>query len=213
MAGVAKTTATKKTNIATEVILGQGAQLISKAVGDLKQAANIVINDMEAKSEELTLQITNKTEQIEGLEGEYKEKLRQKNVDLDIQFKQDSEKVVTDFLTSNGKVAISKADLQALKNELETTKANATKETEKAVAIVSSKLKSDAEAATQLAEANHKAAIIEDKAKIATLEGQKTFLEDQVKKLYEQLNAERDASIERAKAGAVGAINVNGATK
>lgn len=210
---IGKATATKKTNVATEVILGQGAQLINRAVGDLRGAAALILDNMEAKAEELTLQITNKTAEIEGLEAEYKEKLRQKNVDLDIQFKQDSNKVVTDFLTSNGQVAISKAELQALKAELETTKANAAKEADKAVAIVSSKLKSDHEAATKLAEAEHRASNIENTSKIATLEGQKTFLESQVTKLYEQLDAERDASIERAKAGAVGAINVNGATK
>lgn len=203
----------KKTNAATEVVLGQGAQLISKAVTDLKAAATLVIDNMEAKSEELTLQITNKTAQIEDLDSQYAEKYRQKEVEFGLQIKENAEKVVTDHLNANGKVAIAKSDLAALNTELETVKANAKKEADTAVAVVSSKLKSDHEAAIKLLEAEHKAQGIENSSKITTLTEKNTFLEGQVEKLYKQLDAEREASIERAKAGAVGAINVNGATK
>ena len=50
---------------------------------------------------------------------------------------------------------------------------------------------------------------VENASKIATLTEQKSFLEAQVAKLYQQLDAERAAGIARAQAGAVGSINVS----
>lgn len=212
MAVTAKTTATKKTNTTTEVIVGQSAQHLTKAVAELNQAVSLV-GGLESKSAELSLQVANKTAEIEGLDAEYTEKLRQKDVEFGLQFKENSTKVVTEFLSANGDVAISRHDLAALKNELETVKSNSQKEADKAVAIVSSKLKSEHESAMKLAEAEHKSSSIESNSKNSSLAEKNTFLEAQVAKLYEQLDSERNASIERAKAGAVGAINVNGAGK
>ena len=100
-----------------------------------------------------------------------------------------------------------------MKADLESAKSSNEKEVSAAVAVVTNKLKSEHEATIKLIEAEHKSTTIENSSKISTLEEKNGFLQSQVDKLYEQLNAERDASIERAKAGAVGAINVNGATK
>lgn len=202
----------KKTNVATETVIGSAAVSLTKAVGEINAAVGAV-KGLEERSEELSLQVANKTVQIEELDAQYTEKLRQKDVEFGLQFKENSAKVVGEFLSSNGDVAIAKTELNALRKDLEDTKANSTKEAEKAVAIVANKLKSEHESAIKLLESEHKGANIENTSKISSLETQNKFLESQLAKLYEQLDNERQASIERAKAGSIGAINVSGAGK
>jgi hypothetical protein len=207
-----KATTARKTNVATETVIGASAQALSKAVSEFKSAISHV-DGLEDRAAELSLQVANKTAEVEGLDTIYSEKLRQKEVEFGLQFKENSEKVVNDHLATSGKIAISKADFQALQSDLEAARANTKKEVDAATAIVGNTLKSQYEAAAKLAEANHKTDTIESKSQIASLTEKNEFLEKQNNQLIEQLNAERQASIERAKAGAIGTISVNGAAK
>lgn len=202
---MAKTT-TKK-SVTTEIVLGQAAQQISKAVSELTSATE-TIKELTSKSDDLSLQVANKEEQIASLEVEYKEKERQLDVQLDLNFKSNSERVVTEYLTSNGKVSISKTDLANLQKELADTKANADAETKKAVAQVSSSLKSQYENDIRFLQSENKATAAENASKIATLADKNVFLEAQTTKLFLQLEAERAAGVERAKAGSIGQITV-----
>ena len=165
------------------------------------------------QSEELSLQVANKETQIADLDVQYAEKARQKEVELELNFKANSERVVNDFLNANGKTAISKSDLAALQKELTDTKAHAENETKKAVAAATATLKTQYESDIKLMHSENKAVAAENASKIGTLTEKNQFLEAQVTKLYQQLDAERAASIERAKAGSVGSINVTGAGK
>lgn len=203
---------TRKTNVATETVIGASANALAKATAEFK-AAIAHVYGLEDRAAELPLQVANKTSEIEDLNTTYAEKLRQKEVEFGLQFKENSEKVVNDHLATSGKIAISKADFQALQSDLETARANTKKEVDAATAIVGNTLKSQYEAAAKLAEANHKTDTIESKSQIASLTEKNEFLEKQNNQLIEQLNAERQASIERAKAGAIGTISVNGAAK
>jgi len=201
---MAKTT---KKSVTTEIVLGQAAQQISKAVSELTSATE-TIKELTSKSDDLSLQVANKEEQIASLEVEYKEKERQLDVQLDLNFKSNSDRVVTEFLNSNGKVAISKTDLANLQKELADTKANAEAETKKAVAQVASSLKSQYENDIRFLQSENKATAAENASKIATLADKNAFLEAQTTKLFLQLEAERAAGVERAKAGSIGQITV-----
>ena len=202
----------KKSNATTEVVIGQAAQQIAKATVELKNAF-AQIEGLEEKSESLSLVVAGKEEKIAELDAEYAEKLRQKDVDLELQFKQNQENVVIKHLSEQNKVAISKAELNELRKELEVAKTDNLVSINEAVKAERNALTTSHEATIKLLQAEHKTATIENSAKISSLEEKNTFLQEQVDKLYSQLNAERDASIERAKAGSVGAINVNGASK
>lgn len=204
MAGKATTT---KKSATTELVLGQAAQNITKAVAELKTATDAV-NKLGTLGEELTLLVANKEEQIASLDVQYAEKARQKEVELDLNFRASQDRVVNNYLTENGKVSISKTDLANLQKELADTKANADAVTKKEVAIVSSSLKSQYENEIKLIQSENNTKSVENASKIGTLTEQKNFLETQVAKLYQQLDAERAAGIERAKAGSVGSINV-----
>lgn len=208
---MAKTTA-RKASQTTEIVLGQAAQQIAKGVSELKSASE-TIAQLVQQSEDLSLQVANKEAQIAELDVQYAEKARQKEVELELSFKANSERVVNEFLNANGKTSISKTDLANLQKELESTKANADAETKKAVAAATATLKAQYESDIKLMQSENKAVAAENASKIGTLTEKNQFLEAQVTKLYQQLDAERAASIERAKAGSVGSINVTGAGK
>jgi len=201
------TTPTKKASASTEIILGQAAQQMIKATAEMNSAAS-TLGKLSATADELTLLVANKEDQIVALETEYSEKARQAKVDLEVSMKSNTESVVNDYLSSVGKVSISKSDLTSLTKELADTKASAADETKKQVAIVSSTLSTQYANDKRFAESENKAVIAENASKIGVLQEKNKFLEDQTTKLFLQLEAERAAGVERAKAGSVGNINV-----
>jgi hypothetical protein len=208
----AKTTRSRKASASTELVLGQAAQQITKAVNELNNATTS-INKLSEQAEELTLLVANKEEAIKELEVEFTEKERQLKVDLDLSFRSNTEKVVTEFLTSTNKVSISSSELSTLRTDLETIKSNREQDIKREVSSVVSTLKTQYENEIKLIHSENKAVAAENAAKIGTLATQNRFLEEQVTKLYSQLDAERSAGIERAKAGSVGSINVSGQGK
>ncbi len=199
--------ATKKGSVATEQIVGQAAQQITKAVTELN-SATASIGKLVEQSEELTLLVANKEDAIKALDVQFAEKERQLSVNLELSFKANTEKVVTDHLTSNGKVAIVASELKELRTELETAKSSTEAQIKKEVAIVASSLKSQYENEIKLIHSENKAIAAENAAKLGSLTTQNEFLEEQVTKLYGQLDAERSAGTERAKAGSIGNITV-----
>lgn len=204
---MAKGTAPSKKSATTEIVLGQAAQNITKAVHELK-AATEAVGKLSTLGEELTLLVANKEEAIAALDVQYAEKARQADVDLELSMKANTERVVTSYLTETGKIAIAKSEYTALQKELTDTKAGADAETKKQVAQVSHTLKSQYENDIRFIHSENKALAADHASKIGVLAEKNKFLEEQVSKLFTQLDAERAAGTERAKAGSVGSINV-----
>lgn len=200
-------TTTKKTSVSSEVVFGQAAQQINKAVNELNNATKTV-TQLVGQIDELTLQVSNKEAQIAELSVQYAEKARQASVELELNMKSNAEKVVTEYLRENGKEVILSSELKALRQELETVKANAETETKRQVGEVTNMLKSQFENDLRFIQSENKAIAAENASKIGVLAEKNKFLEEQVTKLYTQLDAERAAGIERAKAGSIGNITV-----
>lgn len=205
-------TTTKKGSVSTEAILGQAAQQITKAVSELN-SATATVGQLVSQAEELTLLVSNKESQIAELEVQYAEKARQADVELDLSMKANAERVVSDYLRTNGKLAVTTSDWNSLQKELTDTKAGAEAETKKQVAQVANSLKSQYENDIRFLQSENKAVAAENASKIGVLAEKNAFLDQQVTKLYQQLDAERAASIQRAQASSVGSINVSGPTK
>jgi hypothetical protein len=203
---------TTKKSATTELVLGQAAQNITKAIAELKTATDSV-SKLSTLGEELTLLVANKEEAIASLDVQYAEKARQAEVDLELSMKSNTERVLNEYLASNGKTTISKTDLASLQKELSDTRANAEAVTKREVAAATGALKSQYENDIKLLNSENNAKAVENSSKIGTLTEKCAFLETQVAKLYQQLDAERSAGIERAKAGSVGSINVSGQGK
>lgn len=212
MAGKTTTTTTKKGSASTEYVLGQAAQHITKAVSELNTAVETV-RTLTSQSEDLTLQVASKEAQIAELDVQYAEKARQAEVEFELNMKANAERVVLGYLNTNGKVAVTNAEWNSLQKEFGDYKANAEAEAKKAVAVATNALKTQYENDIKLLNSENKAIAAENASKIGVLAEKNKFLEDQVTKLYSQLDAERSASIERARASSVGSINVTGAGK
>jgi hypothetical protein len=198
---------TTKRTASTELVLGQAAQQITKAVAELNNATKTV-NELASQAEDLTLQVANKEEAISALKVEYAERKRQADVDLDLSIKANTESVVTTYLQTTGKVAIPSSDWTSLQKELATEKANSEKAIASQVAVITTTQKAQYENDIRFLQSENKAIAAENASKIGVLAEKNKFLEEQVTKLYLQLDAERAAGIERAKAGSVGSINV-----
>jgi len=207
-----KSTTARKASANTEVVLGQAAAQIAKAVNELK-AATATVSTLSDQSEQLTMLVANKEEAISALEVEYAEKRRQADVELDLSFRANQERVVTQWLTSNGYTSIATSELTTLRSDLDTARTNTEATVKKEVATIVATLKTQYENEIKLIHSENKAVAAENAAKIGTLATQNKFLEEQVTKLYLQLDAERAAGIERAKAGSVGSINVTPSNK
>ena len=207
-----KSTPAKKASANTEVVLGQAAAQIAKAVNELK-AATATVSTLSDQSEQLTMLVANKEEAISALEVEYAEKRRQADVELELSFKANQERVVNQWLTSNGYTSIATSELTTLRSDLDSARTNTEATVKKEVASVVSTLKTQYDNEIKLIHSENKAIAAENAAKIGTLATQNKFLEEQVTKLYLQLDAERAAGIERAKAGSVGSINVTPSNK
>jgi chromosome segregation ATPase len=200
-------TTTKKTSVSSEVVFGQAAQQINKAVNELNNATKTV-TQLVGQIDDLTLQVSNKEAQITELSVQYAEKARQAEVEFELNMKANSERIVSEYLRANGKEAIISSELKALRQELETVKANTEAETNRQVAEVTNMLKSQFENDLRFIQSENKAVAAENASKIGVLAEKNKFLEEQVTKLYTQLDAERAAGIERAKAGSIGNITV-----
>ena len=200
-------TTTKKTSVSSEVVFGQAAQQINKAVNELNNATKTV-TQLVGQIDDLTLQVSNKEAQIAELSVQYAEKARQAEVEFELNMKANSERIVSEYLRANGKEAIISSELKALRQELETVKANTEAETKRQVAEVTNMLKSQFENDLRFIQSENKAVAAENASKIGVLAEKNKFLEEQVTKLYTQLDAERAAGIERAKAGSIGNITV-----
>ena len=207
-----KITPARKASANTEVVLGQAAAQIAKAVNELK-AATATVSTLSDQSEQLTMLVANKEEAISALEVEYAEKRRQADVELDLSFRANQERVVTQWLTTNGYTSIATSELTTLRSDLDTARTNTESTVKKEVATIVATLKTQYENEIKLIHSENKAVAAENAAKIGTLATQNKFLEEQVTKLYLQLDAERAAGIERAKAGSVGSINVTPSNK
>jgi hypothetical protein len=207
-----KSTPAKKASANTEVVLGQAAAQIAKAVNELK-AATATVSTLSDQSEQLTMLVANKEEAISALEVEYAEKRRQADVELELSFKANQERVVNQWLTSNGYTSIATSELTTLRSDLDSARTNTETIVKKEVATVAATLKTQYENEIKLIHSENKAIAAENAAKIGTLATQNVFLEEQVTRLYAQLDAERSAGIERAKAGSVGSINVAPSSK
>jgi hypothetical protein len=202
----------KKANANTEIVLGQAAQQITKAVNELNNATSTV-NQLASRAEELTLQVANKEEAIQSLTIEYGERERQLNVNMELSFKANTNKVVNEHLASINSVSIPSSELNQLRSDLSEARSNTEAQVKREVTEIATKLKTQYENEIKLIHSENKAIAAENAAKMGSLSSQNTFLEGQVVKLYAQLDAERNAGIERAKAGSVGSINVSGPQK
>lgn len=204
--------AKRKGTVKTEAIIGSGL----KAMDMLLKNATTAITRMEAlkgEAESLSIKIADGELRLQELQTKHNETKRQLEVQLEIDMREATNTVVTEFLNKQGKIAVTGEGYTALQQELAALKANTQKQIDAQVAIVSNTMKSRYESDTKLAEAQFQTKEAANTAAIKGLEEKVKFLETQATLWKTALDDERKASVERAKASSVGSINVQGPSR
>lgn len=197
----------KKSSVTTEVVMGKAAQDLHKAVAEAMKATE-GLKTMVEESENLALKIANQESRIEELDIIFSEKERQLVLDLELKMKGRTEETVQAYLSSNNQRSISIEEFNQMEAKIKDADANLVKTVSAETAKVRNEESSRFNNELKLKEAQFAANEAKNNASISVLEGKVEFLEAQNRQLLDQINAERQASIERARAGAIGTLNV-----
>jgi hypothetical protein len=198
---------TKKGTKTTEQILGTAANKLAASVKSYESFL-ATIQSMPQTIDNYTLQIANLEEKITTLNTEYKERKRQFDVQLELEKKANINDIVVNHLQSLSQMAVEISEWNKVKEELTKLKTNFETELSKEVGKAVGYAKSNLENEKKLMEAMFKAQEAENKSTITSLTAQLAAAMRDADQWKAQLNSERDASIKRAQASSVGAINV-----
>ena len=197
----------KKSSVSTELVMGKAAQDLHKAVAEALKATE-GLNTLVEESENLALKIANQESRIEELEIAFSEKERQMILDLELKMKGRTEETVQSYLANNRQRSISIEEFNQMEAKIKDADATLAKTVAAETAKVRNEESSKFNNELKLKEAQFAANEAKNNASISVLEGKVEFLEAQNKQLLDQINAERQASIERARAVAIGTLNV-----
>lgn len=197
----------KKASLSSEVVMGQASANLKKGLTELKAVAE-KLETLQNTSDDLQLTIAEKEGKIEELNVQFAEKQRAHEVELGLKVRESIQKVTDSFLDSHQLVAVPKQELDSLKSANLEWELKFDERVKQEVAKASGGIASNFTQKEKLLEADYRAKEAQNLASIKTLEAQVVTLTTQNKQWEAQLNAERQASVERARHGAVGSINV-----
>lgn len=196
----------------TEALIGQGVVKMETAIKSINQAVQ-QFAEMPKMLAQLSAEVADKQDKIAALNIEFAEKKRQHEVELELQKKAGVEKLVTETLQAEKKVAITAEEHLNLKQQVIDLQTSQDKAVDKAVAIATNSLKSTYEADKKVRESEYVAKEAENKATINSLNNQIATLNKELDAWKKALDEERKASVERAKAASIGAVNISGQGK
>lgn len=192
----------------TEQVIGSAQAKLAQSLKAYEQAQQQLAKLPEMITD-YTLKIAQAENKLNQLVVEHNERKRQFDVELEVHKKQSIEKVVTNYLAGEQKIAVKHTDYEQLRADyaaaLKDRDQEISREVGKATGIAENKAKRDAE----VREAQYNAKEAENKAQITSLTNQVNTLTKEIESWKTQLNEERKASVDRAKASSVGAINVS----
>lgn len=194
-------------NKKTEAIIGAAHVKMQTAVKSLTEASKVFENfdqEIEAK----TLKLTNLEAEIESQEEALKRKLEAVDYEVATRYKTNEAQFVNEYARMNDMTLLKTEDHKNLLKENETLKSEQESKIKSEVAKITASLTSDFENKTRIMEAEYRAKEATNTAEINSLKKETEFLRAQNLSWKEQLESERDASIERAKAGQIGTLNV-----
>lgn len=193
----------------TEAIIGAASNKIVTATKSLNDAVSTALKLVDTLDEN-ALKIADQEEKLANLNTEYSNKKTQQTIDLELAFKADKKRFVDEYLVENGLVYVEKAKYDSLEQAVVEWEEKFQEKVHAEVGKAKGMAERDAQNAQKLAEANYLAKEAQNLAKIQNLESQLGFANQQTAHWQNQLNEERKASVERAKASAVGSITVAG---
>lgn len=197
----------KKVTASTEVVMGAAASKLNKALEALRGGYEQLTSFADTL-ESLQLQIANSEARLTELTEEYKERKRQADVDLQLSIKADAQVAVVNILDGMGKHAVDKEETNRLVKELTDLKNNfdakVSAEVKKATAIFENQLKNKEEMMVLKFNADQ----ANNTSEIKSLKVQLESATKQASDWKEALDKEREAGVQRQKAGAIQNLNI-----
>jgi hypothetical protein len=191
----------------TDAVISSAAAALVKATANIQEAFKSV-DGLTETAETLTRDIAGKKAEIESLTEVYQTKYRQSEVDFNLKLAEKKDVTVNEYLKSVGKEAVESAAYKALQTDLAKAISERDTEVKRAVAIENSRLTRDFNSEKALLESQFQTSTVKQVAQIESLQKENASLTAQVAQLFQQIDAERAAGIERAKASAIGSVNV-----
>lgn len=206
----AKQTKAKGTS-KTEAIIGAASNKYVTVTKALKSAVDEALKMTDLMGEN-ALRIADQEEKLSNLNTEYNNKRTQNRIDLDLAYKADQKEFADKYLQENGLIAVEKEEYDDMISEISDLKQNFEAKVKAEVgrekAIAENRLENE----KRLFEAQYQAKEAQNLARISNLESSLAFANKQADTWEKQLNAERQASIERSKSQSA-TVNVATPTK
>jgi len=189
---------------------------IAKAAAELKKGtasiteAVAAIEGLGEKVDNLALEIKAKEDRNALLDVEFENKQRQLNIDLDLNVKENTSKVVDAYLAEIKHTSVPTDTYNKLNNDLKKLQNEYNNEVAAEVNKAGVAARHEWEQEKRLLDAQHNQKEAQNIAKIDGLTFQNTQLQLQVEMLVKQLDAERAAGVQRAQANVAPIVNVGG---
>lgn len=196
----------------TETIIGAAATKLSAAVKSANEAI-AKVTEIEQTIADNTLMITDQEMRIDELKTQFVQEKEKMQFDLQMEFQREERGYVDNYLRTHGMTTVEQGKLDELTDELARLKASYDNDLAAAVKSAEDRGRKEYMAQLQLDKATRDAADAETKATIKQQALHIAELNKQIDMWREQLTAERNASTERAKASAVGAIHVGDSSR
>lgn len=182
----------------TESIIGAASNKMVSATKALNDAVNNALK-LTATMDEQALKIADNEEKLQNLQIEYANKRTQQRIDLDLAFKADQKEFVQKYLDANELVCVNEKEYNSVISQAREWQEKFDEKVHVEVGKARGAAQRDAENEKKLLEANYQAKEAQNLARIQNLESQLAFATKQAETWEKQLNAERQASIERSK--------------
>jgi alpha-glucosidase (family GH31 glycosyl hydrolase) len=198
----------RKGNAKTEAIIGKAAHKLATAHTSLTEALKQA-STLQQLVDDATIAVTHKELELAEIEVKLNNAKAQADVELDLYKKTKAQDFVNEFLEKEGMQSVDKVKYAKLYNDYNSLQAEfenkLAAEVGKTKGILTSQFTSD----VKLKEAEFNTKEATNKATIESLTNQLSAARNDAARWQQQLEAERTAQTERAKASAVGAVNIN----
>jgi hypothetical protein len=192
----------------TESIIGAASNKMVTATKALTDAVAQAVKLTDTVNEN-ALKIADQEDKLQGLNTEFQNRRTQHKIDLDLAYKADQAGFAQKYLTENKLTAVPATEYDQLKNSVTEWEQKFEEKVEAEVGKARGIAQSKAESDRRVTEAEYKAKEAQNLATIDSLKQQLQFANEQVASWKGQLDAERNASIERSKSNSA-VVNVSG---
>lgn len=179
--------------------IDRSTRALNAAADNVRKAVSEA-SGIEATVSQLALDLEFKQNELDNLNKAFELQRRDFQADLQIRVKEDEDAVLTNLLEARESTAIKKVELRTLQAELNAAKSDNAAAIEAAVKVATTAAEQASSIALERQQSQHKVETATLEASKASLEERNSFLTSQIEALQRQIDDERKARVDIAKA-------------